>query len=64
MFNGNSPQYLYYDYDTDHFEVASFATARKHKHIFTVDEVKQIRADYPSVSGEFLLDEVKRDKEG
>lgn len=63
VFDTNTPQYLYYDYDLDHFEVASYGTARKYKFTFSIAEIKQMEEDYPELLQEFILDAVKRDKE-
>lgn len=63
VFGTNTPQYLYYDYDLDHFEVASYGTAHKYKFTFSMAEITQMREDYPDLLREFLLDIVKRDKE-
>ena len=63
VFDANAPKYLYYDYDLDHFEVASYGTAYKHKIMFSMAEITQMKKDYPDLLQEFLLDAVKRDKE-
>lgn len=55
------PQFLHYDYNTEHFELASYGSAKKHKYEFSPEEIKQIMKDYPHITDEFIIETV-RDK--
>lgn len=60
VYDTGSPQYLYYDYDLERFEVGSIgACYRNGKYIFSEEEIKQIKKDY-NINEEFILEEVKR----
>lgn len=58
LFNTEQPQYLYYDYSLEHFEVGSYPTVRKHKWIFTKEEIEQLCKDY-DLNNEFIVEMVR-----
>lgn len=58
IFDTEQPQFLYYDYDTEHFEVAGYNVARRYKWEFTQEETEVLREDY-NVKEEFIVESVK-----
>ena len=64
IFATEAPQFLYFDFDTEHFEVASYQAARKHKWEFSKEEIDAISEEL-GFSEEFFVEEVKeRKKDG
>ena len=60
IFDTGAPQFLYYDFELDRFEVGSIgACQRNGRWKFFEDEVKQMRKDY-NLDDEFIVEEVKR----
>lgn len=59
VFDRYGPVFLYWDEETDHFEVGSHGSARKHKWLFTKEEIDNIRCDFPEFDDNFMLDKVK-----
>ena len=60
IFDNGLPQFLYYDYDLDHFEVAGYQVARRYKWLYTKEEIDQFLKDF-NLDDEFLIEQV-RDK--
>lgn len=58
IFDTEQPQFLYYDYDTEHFEVAGYIVARRYKWIFNEDELKLIQKEF-NLREEFIIENVK-----
>lgn len=58
IFNTEQPQFLYYDYDTEHFEVANYCVARRYKWIFNRNEIDMIQKDF-NLNEEFIIENVK-----
>lgn len=58
LYDTGLPQYLYYDYDLEHFEIASYQTARNGKWTFTEGELFQLAKDY-YIGDEFLIEHVR-----
>lgn len=56
------PQFLYFDYDTEHFEVAGYQVAKRYKYYFTKSEIEQIQKDYPGLENEFFIEVVRARK--
>lgn len=54
----NSPVYLYWSDVTEDFEIATYGTARKHKFIFSEDELAQMKKDYDL--SPFVVEYIKR----
>ena len=61
IFTTGLPQYLYFDFDLEHFEVGGYTLARKHKWIFTKEEVKAMQKE-PGFENEFFVEEVGHKK--
>lgn len=62
IFGTEAPQFLYFDFDTEHFEVASYNAVRKHKWEFSEEEIDLISKE-PGFHNEFFVEEVKERKE-
>ena len=59
FFDNHSPSFLYWDEETDHFEVGSHGAARKHKWTFTTVEIEAIKYDFPDFDDNFMVEKVK-----
>lgn len=46
VYDPYAPNYLYYDEETEHFEVGCRAEARQHIWEFTDEEIEQMQKDY------------------
>ena len=58
IFDTGQPQFLYYDYDTEHFEVAGYPVARRYKWIFNEGELELIQKEF-NLREEFIIENVK-----
>lgn len=58
MYDTGMPQFLYYDYDLEHFEVANYQAARKGKWEFTEKELRKLAEDY-YINDEFMIESVR-----
>lgn len=59
LFDTSAPQFLYYDYKLERFEVGSIGTCcRNGKCVFDEEEIKQIKKDY-NLDDEFIIEEIK-----
>ena len=56
IYNPNTPHYLYFDEETEHFEVGCRSEARQHIWEFTDEEIEQMKKDY-GLSGFTILEE-------
>ncbi len=61
IFDTSVPQYLYFDFDTEHFEVASYQTARKYKWEFNKEEIDLISKE-PGFEQEFFVENVREEE--
>ena len=59
IFTTGLPQFLYFDFDTEHFEVGSYGLARRHKWIFDKEELDEISKE-PGFKDEFFVEEFGR----
>lgn len=58
MYDTGMPQFLYYDYDLEHFEVANYKVARSGKWEFTKEELRKLAEDY-YINDEFMIESVR-----
>ena len=58
MYDTGLPQFLYYDYDLEHFEVANYQVARRGKWEFTKEELCKLAEDY-YINDEFMIESVR-----
>ena len=56
LYTTGLPQFLYFDFESEHFEVAGYSVARKHKWEFTQEEILSIVKEYPGFHEEFLVE--------
>ena len=59
IFTTGTPQFLYYDFDLEHFEVGSYGVARRYKWKFEKGELLAIRKESPNFDEEFLVETVR-----
>lgn len=62
IFDTGRPQFLYYDFELEHFEVASYAVVRNQKWEFTKEELECMKKEYDL--SEFLIESVREDGDG
>lgn len=58
IFTTGQPQFLYYDFDLEHFEVGAYKTASKGKWEFSKKEIDMISKEY-NIDEEFFVDIVR-----
>jgi len=59
IFDTERPQFLYYDFRLERFEVACYCVVREHKWEFTKEEVEALSKDY-DLESEFFVETVRR----
>ena len=59
IFTTGLPQFLYYDFDLEHFEVASYTVALRYKKKKKKEEILAIRKESPNFDEEFLVETVR-----
>lgn len=57
LYNTGRPQFLYYDFDLDHFEVAGYPVARNYKWEFNKEEIDLMQKEFNL--NEFLIEKVR-----
>lgn len=58
IFDTGQPQFLYYDFDLERFEIAGYSAVRGYKWEFTKEEVEALSKDY-DLESEFLIEAVR-----
>lgn len=58
IFTTGTPQFLYYDFDLEHFEVGTYKLASRYKWEFSKEDLKVIGKDY-SLEDEFFIERVR-----
>ena len=58
IFTTGLPQYLYYDFDLESFEVANYQVARKNKWEYNEEEIDLISKE-PGFDAEFFVESVR-----
>ena len=52
------PQFLYYDFDLEHFEIGSYKMASRYKWEFSKEDLDIMKKDY-DLDGEFFIERVR-----
>ena len=58
IFTTEAPQFLYYDFDLESFEVSSYQLARRHKWEYNKEEIDLI-SEEPGFDAEFFVESVR-----
>ena len=58
LFTTGQPQFLYYDFDLERFEVANYSVARRYKWEFNKEEIDLISKE-PGFEQEFFIENVR-----
>jgi len=58
IFTTGVPQFLYYDFDLEHFEIGAYKVASRYKWEFSKEDLDIMKKDY-DLDGEFLIERVR-----
>lgn len=58
VFTTGTPQFLYYDFDMEHFEVGTYRLASRYKWEFSKEDLDIMKRDY-NLDDEFFIDRVR-----